>query len=97
MPAESCVCEPFGMSMSRLVTMLTTAPARWPPNSAGNAPVKISSESMLRGSISSREVRTRRQRHRRAVDLVGDAVKAVRDRFVVRELHDARGRFRSAG
>ncbi len=53
MPAENDVCEPFGMSMSRLVTMLTTAPARCPPNSAGKAPVKISSESMLRGSISS--------------------------------------------
>ena len=56
MPAENCVSEPFGMSMSRLVTMLTTAPARWPPNSAGNAPVKISSESMLRGSITSEKL-----------------------------------------
>ena len=35
------------------------------------------------------EVRGRRQRQRRAVDVVGHAVEAVDDRLVVRELHDA--------
>src|SRR5471030_2629830 len=37
-------------------TIFTTAPWREPPNSAGNAPVKTSTELMLRGSISSEKL-----------------------------------------
>lgn len=52
-PGETVAYRRFAGTGSRLVTMLITAPCRCPPNSAGKAPVKISSESMLCGSISS--------------------------------------------
>ena len=65
--------KPCGMSMSRLLTMLTTAPRRAPPNSAGNAPVKISIESTLRGSMISEKFELVACGSGRAVDLVRDA------------------------
>ena len=52
-PRVSEPCSPAARSVARLEMMLTTAPWRAPPYSAGNAPVKTSSESIVRGSITS--------------------------------------------
>ena len=50
-PAPSVSAPPAACSVPPLMT-LTIAPCREPPNSAGNAPVKISIACALRGSMS---------------------------------------------
>jgi len=50
-PAPNVSAPPAPASVPPLITF-TMAPCREPPNSAGNAPVKISTACALRGSIS---------------------------------------------